>query len=74
VFKESGGIEYSSDVAAVLTGDETHPAAEGICRVENLNIIKNRNGERGVVKFQFYANRAEFVETGRKELAQEEAD
>jgi replicative DNA helicase len=73
VFKESGGIEYSSDIAAVLTRDKAASAtatatATGGYRVEDLNIVKNRNGECGVVKFKFYASRAEFVETERAEL------
>jgi replicative DNA helicase len=37
----------------------------------DLNIVKNRNAERGVVKFKFYAKRSEFVETGKEELVEE---
>jgi replicative DNA helicase len=43
-------------------------AAKGEYRVQDLNVVKNRNGECGVIKFKFYAARAEFVETGRAEL------
>jgi replicative DNA helicase len=72
VFKESGGIEYSADVAAVLTRDRKSPApAQGEYRVEDLNVVKNRNGECGVVKFKFYARRAEFVETEKADLPAE---
>jgi replicative DNA helicase len=75
VFKESGGIEYSADVAAVLTRDRAATAAAGAeYRVQDLNIVKNRNGECGVVKFKFYAKRAEFVETGRADLPSDLAD
>jgi len=74
VFKESGIIEYAADVAAVLkgpNGDQAGPevGAEGLeYRLENLNIVKNRNGETGVVGFHFYPQRAQFVETGRRQL------
>src|SRR5262249_21624522 len=73
VFKESGGIEYSADVAAILTRDK-RAARRGQedDRVEDPNIVKNRNGERGVVKFKFYASRAEFVEQERLQPAEED--
>ena len=68
-FKESGGIEYSSDIAALMTPDkQAANSAEGKYRVVDLNIVKNRNGERGVVKFKFYPERAEFIESGRGEF------
>lgn len=67
VFKESGGIEYSADLAAVLTRDKTSSESEP--RLLDLNIIKNRNGECGVIKFKFYARMARFVETGKADLA-----
>lgn len=71
VFKESGGIEYSADIAAVLTVDKEAPVdAQGKFRNVDLNIIKNRNGAVGVVKFKFYPERAEFVETGKADLPQ----
>jgi replicative DNA helicase len=69
VFKESGGIEYSADIAGVMTLDKVATrAASGNHRVVDLNIIKNRNGELGVVKFKFYPERAEFVESGKGDL------
>ncbi len=69
VFKESGGIEYSADVAAVLTKDETPVgSSDDPVRALDLNIVKNRNGECGVVKFRFYPSKATFVETGKDEL------
>jgi replicative DNA helicase len=71
VFKESGGIEYSADIAAVLTPEQAGPAAPGNHRVENLTIVKNRNGERGVVKLHFYARQAKFVEVGREEYSED---
>jgi replicative DNA helicase len=72
VFKESGGIEYSADIAMILTRDKQNsPAADAEFRNLDLNIVKNRNGECGVVKFRFYAARAEFMETGKCELPAE---
>jgi replicative DNA helicase len=76
VFKESGGIEYSADIAAVLTGVKPGSgpgSATSEYRLEDLNIVKNRNGERGVVRFKFYAARAEFVEVEKRELSEEAA-
>lgn len=69
VFKESGGIEYSADIAAVMTKDKASSSSEA--RVLDLNIVKNRNGECGVVKFKFLTGTARFVETGWTELAED---
>jgi replicative DNA helicase len=72
VFKESGGIEYSADIAIVLTPDSKSSDRSGNdSRAMDLNIVKNRNGERGVVKLKFYPQRAEFVETGKEALEDE---
>jgi replicative DNA helicase len=72
VFKESGGIEYSADIAMVLTRDKkSDPGTGSDHRPMDLNIIKNRNAELGVVKFKFYAKRAEFVEVGKGELVED---
>ena len=75
VFKESGGIEYSSDIAAILTQDrEKTRAAEGKYRIVDFNIVKNRNGELGVVRFKFYPQRAEFVESEKGVLPDNEGE
>jgi replicative DNA helicase len=75
VFKESGGIEYSSDIAAILTRDRAATRdAGGKYRMVDLNIVKNRNGELGVVKFKFYPERAEFIESGRGGLPPDDED
>jgi replicative DNA helicase len=72
VFKESGGIEYSADVAMILTRAKQGDAAKHAdYRLLDLNIVKNRNGETGVVKYKFYPKRAEFVETGKEELVED---
>jgi replicative DNA helicase len=74
VFKESGGIEYSADIAMILNREGKNKLAKDAEYVALvLTIVKNRNGERGVVKFKFYAERAEFVEIGREELVEDDA-
>lgn len=68
-FKESGEIEYSADVAMVLTQPESaDETSKSDYKNMDLKIIKNRNGETGVVKFKFYPKRAEFVEQGTEPL------
>jgi replicative DNA helicase len=73
VFKESGGIEYSADIAGVLTHPKAGTSAPAAAdyRALDLNIVKNRNGECGVVHFKFYPRHARFAETGRSEPAPE---
>jgi replicative DNA helicase len=72
VFKESGGIEYTADIAAIMTRGGGDDVSEGgNCRQEDLNVVKNRNGECGTVVFKFYIRRAEFVEQERRELPEE---
>jgi replicative DNA helicase len=66
VFKESGGIEYAADIAAILTTDEKAAPQDGSFRPVDINVVKNRNGERGVVKMRFYPDRAKFAEVGRE--------
>jgi replicative DNA helicase len=75
VFKESGGIEYSADVAVVMTLDkEATRSAAGQYRVIDLNVVKNRNGAPAVLKFKFYPQRAEFVESAKADLPEEQDD
>lgn len=49
VFKESGEIEYSADVAAVLLEEDR---VEDVRQVD-LHVVKNRNGERATIQFDF---------------------
>jgi replicative DNA helicase len=44
-FKESGGIEYGADLAAIMTVEKE--SDNGSERTVALNILKNRNGRRG---------------------------
>jgi len=59
-FKESGGIEYGTDIAAVLTVEDEE---EGTRRTVKLNILKNRNGRRGYVGMKYDMTRDTFEET-----------
>ena len=75
VFKESGGIEYSADLAAALW---TEPRSEGESvsneapkspspmRSVHLCILKNRNGPLADIKMGFWPDIATFAETGRE--------
>lgn len=72
VFKESGEIEYSADIAMVMTPAKAGEASSNAeYKTLDLNIIKNRNGETGIVKFKFYPKRAEFIEIGKEQLPEE---
>ena len=59
-FKESGGIEYAADIAAIMTvEDESNDGSE---RTVALNIIKNRNGRRGKVGMKYDMKHDHFEE------------
>ncbi len=73
-FKETGGIEYSADVACALwtdaeatqdfrnRGTDTAPDHR---RAVNLLILKNRNGELAEIKMVFHPEIATFTEKDR---------
>lgn len=74
-FKESGGIEYSADLA--MTMEEDKEATDTltmqrnkIVRVVSLNIHKNRNGERASIIFEFDMPTSTFIEVDKRELQQ----
>lgn len=60
-FKESGGIEYGADIAAIMTVEDEDK--EGSERTVALNIIKNRNGRRGRVGMKYDMAHDHFEET-----------
>lgn len=60
-FKESGGIEYGADIAAIMTVEDEDE--EGAERTVALNIIKNRNGRRGRVGMKYDMTHDHFEET-----------
>mgnify|MGYP001217623903 FL=1 len=64
-FKESGGIEYSADVAAVMKveGDKAE------YRTVSLVILKNRNGRRRKVDMTYQPAIDTFRETGDAEIS-----
>ena len=71
VFKESGGIEYSADIAVVMTREKDAEPQNRAWRTIKFNVVKNRNGETSCVKFKFYPAVAKFVEEGREALPDE---
>lgn len=72
-FKESGSIEYSSDVllglqyrGGIERGFNVQEAARRTPREIDLVILKNRNGEQGaIIEFDYYPAFNLFKETGR---------
>ena len=50
-FKESGGIEYATDVAAIMNIIDEND--EGAWRTIDLVILKHRNGQRRKIQFQY---------------------
>ena len=75
-FKESGGIEYSADVAVAMEANEDASQAltrerRKPMRVVDLRILKNRNGERAKITFEFDLPLATFTEIDKRELEED---
>jgi len=65
-FKESGGIEYGTDVAAVM--DVKGENADRSERDIDLAVIKNRNGRRKIIRLKYEMMYDAFQEEGEDEL------
>ncbi len=66
-FKESGGIEYGADIAAIMkVKDEQKDGTE---RSIDLAVIKNRNGRRGIIRLRYEMTFDAFDEEGQEELS-----
>lgn len=75
-FKESGNVEYTADLAGLLIEDKTglkghthYPAPGSGSRDWKrvyLDIVKNRNGERSRIHFDFFPAVSGFTEGNRK--------
>ncbi len=65
-FKESGGIEYGADVAAIM--DVKDERAEGSERIIDLAVVKNRNGRRKKINFRYEMKYDAFNEEGAEYL------
>lgn len=70
-FKESGEIEYSADLAMVLTEveerhDEDNPAEGFVAEYRSpgreLRLLKNRNGPLAAIRYRFEPSLARFIE------------
>ena len=77
-FKESGDIEFSADIAAILAEDpnKTKGTANfrGVGRDWKrvfLDIVKNRNGERARIELDFYPEVSHFKEAGKGTLPED---
>lgn len=75
-FKESGGVEYGADLGAIMlprknAAGEIEKDKEKIEGVDrnwigvDLAFVKNRNGERGKIQFQFFPQISRFFEIGK---------
>ena len=64
-FKESGGIEYGADVAAVMTV-EKEDEDKGQERTIGLVVLKNRHGRRGIVDLVYQMHIDTFTSTGNR--------
>jgi replicative DNA helicase len=69
-FKDSGRIEYGADVAGLLISE----TAGGPRRKVDLHVVKNRNGERATINFDFWANVSTFKELGQTVYQEEPAE
>lgn len=73
-FKESGAIEYSSDILIGLQGAggkdfDIDEAKRKDPKEIELKILKNRNGKTGdVLRFDYYPMFNNFEEMGKKEF------
>lgn len=65
-FKETGTIEYSADIAAILKVESE--SQDGTQRNVALNIVKNRNGRRGKVGMNYFMPFDLFEENDRENL------
>jgi len=75
VFKESGDIEFSADVAMVMVDDpekgQTEEHYQGVMRKGKkvfLDVVKNRNGEKARINLLFFPAVSHFQEAGKEEL------
>lgn len=75
-FKESGGIEYTADIAAGMEWNKDESQAltrerGKAMRKVYLRILKNRNGERGEIIFEFDLPLATFTEVDKRALEED---
>ena len=77
-FKESGDIEFSADIAAILVDDKDKGKGEenylGVMRNYRrvfLDVVKNRNGERGKIELYFFPEVSRFREVSKSSLSED---
>ena len=77
-YKESGGVEYSADVAFVMVEDKDKAKGEenynGVMRPWKkvlLDVVKNRNGEKARIELHFFPSVSRYQEMGKGSLPEE---
>lgn len=81
-FKESGGVEYGADLGAGMWRAKDAPKGEttfkGITGRQwkrvSLDIVKNRNGEKSRIDFDFFPQVSAFVEKSKSSLPDEDPE
>lgn len=81
-YKESGGVEYGADLGGVMwrdkdgeAGDMTFNKVAGRrWKRLRLDVVKNRNGEKARIEFDFFPQVSAFVEKSRTSLPDEEPE
>lgn len=65
-FKESGGIEYTADIAIVLKVEANDRPAE---RRVTMRVVKNRNGERADIDMRYLTIYDKFIDESSKPIS-----
>ena len=81
-FKESGGVEYGADLGGVMWQDKGDPKGDktfkGIAGRQwkrlRLDVVKNRNGEKARIEYDFFPQVSAFVEQNKSSLPDEEPE
>ncbi len=67
-FKESGGIEYGADIAAIMTVKREGEGKNGPERSIDLAVVKNRNGGRKKINFRYEMRIDNFIDESADDL------
>lgn len=70
--KESGDVEYTADVLITIGEDDNRPPVTPHLKSRVLHIAKNRQGEEGLISFDFYGARQQFTECTIQSISQSE--
>lgn len=81
-FKESGGVEYGADLGAGMWRAKDAPKGETTFKGMTgrqwkrvgLDVVKNRNGEKARIEFDFFPQVSAFVEKSKTSLPDEDPE